>query len=66
MTASCRDSRLLSYDSLQATFVVSYKPTARASEKTPIIVDVFTVLLLNAGHGADHIENTSSVVRIVA
>jgi hypothetical protein len=32
----------------------------------PIIVDVFAVVLLSIGHGADHIENTFSVVRIVA
>jgi hypothetical protein len=27
--------------------------------KTLIIVDVFTILLLSNGHGADHIENKS-------
>jgi hypothetical protein len=32
--------------------------------KTPIIVDVFTVLLLSSGHGADHIENTTHVIPI--
>jgi hypothetical protein len=51
------DSRLLSYDWLQTTFTVPYKPSARNPEKTPIIEDVFTVLLLSTGHGADHIEN---------
>jgi hypothetical protein len=28
-------------------------------QKTPIILDVFRVLLLSTGHGADHIENKS-------
>jgi hypothetical protein len=43
------------------TFTVPYKPSARTPYKSPVIVDVFTVLLLSTGHGADHIENKSRV-----
>jgi hypothetical protein len=39
----------------ETIFAVPYKPSARTPYKT-LIVDVFTVLLLSTGHGADHVE----------
>jgi hypothetical protein len=53
------DSRLLSYDWLQTTFTDPYKPLAWTPYKTPIIVDVYTVLLLSTRHVVYHIENKS-------
>jgi hypothetical protein len=41
------------------TITVPYKSSARTPQKTLIAVDVFTVLFLSTGHGADHIENKS-------
>jgi hypothetical protein len=35
---------------LQTTFTVPYKPSARTPQKTPIIVNSFTVLLSINGH----------------
>jgi hypothetical protein len=59
VTASCPWLRLLSHDWLQTTFTVPYKTSPRTPQKTPIIIDMFTVLLLSTGPGADHIENKS-------
>jgi hypothetical protein len=51
------DSWLFSYDWLQTIFAVHYEPSARIPWRTPIIVDVFTVLLLGIGNSAHHSEN---------